>query len=824
MLERLHALLLRRMNKLMGQLGDTGNGTADTTGGAAFPFPLVDVAELYEQGLALLAENQPEAAEARFREGLQHASQDVPLLIGLGRALKAQGRLSEARVPLRRVAVGVAPEVFEALFLLGEISEQQGDGDDAKRQYFATLKHNPRHFPACENIARLMVQTGEESQVLPFLQARVQECPDSKELRLLLAHLFLNRGAFEGALEQLTTVVQQGFDDAPIYMVLASTLCSLGREPEAAPYFERALALDESVAYQVNLQRGLFHLHHSDTGSGVQRGIEFLEKAIELQPLNGTGYSALLLAMTHSAKTMQRSYRDMAERFGEAFAYFKPALEPILKPLTTPQGTRPLRVGFVAGEFRNHPVWFFLGEILTQFDKTRIHTTAFSNNRFNDALTFEFQKRFDAWNDIVNLDDEAVCNLVKNQQIDVLIDLAGHSGDRRLSVFAAKPAPVQVEWLGYFASTGLQTMDYILADRYCVPENGSEWFSEKVFYMPATRLCMGIPRPARPIAVAPPPCVAKGYVTFASFQQIIKLQPPVLQTWAKILAAMPTARLLLQTSALHVQAEREKLAARLTAAGIDLARVDMRGHMHWEDYLESHAEVDICLDTFPYTGGTTTAFALWMGVPTVTLRGDTMLSLQGVSMLSCAGLTDWIADDVAAYVALAVRHASQPQALAALRERLRTTVEQSPLFDTTRFTRDLEQALWRMCEEKIPTAESLRTQGNALLAQGRWVEAEIFFRHGLEYAPNDVSLRICLGYALQQQSRWADARGVLQPAAVPNAPDAFDAFYLLGEISEAENQKEDAKQHYVSALACKPDFEPARQAIERISTSNGGTP
>lgn len=218
---------------------------------------------------------------------------------------------------------------------------------------------------------------------------------------------------------------------------------------------------------------------------------------------------------------------------------------------------------------------------------------------------------------------------------------------------------------------------------------------------------MGSPKGQVPEVAAQTPCRVTGYVTFGSYQQLVKITTQVLAVWASVLATVPNSRLRLQTSALHGQMERDKLTAALIQAGIDLTRVEMHGSTDFESYLASHAEVDILLDTFPYTGGTTTAFGLWMGVPTITLRGNTMLSLQGVSMLSNVGLTDWIADTEDDYVALAVRHASNPQALSDLRGLLRDITEKSPLFDTARFAKDFEDALWAMAREKADEQSKL---------------------------------------------------------------------------------------------------------------------
>jgi protein O-GlcNAc transferase len=273
-----------------------------------------------------------------------------------------------------------------------------------------------------------------------------------------------------------------------------------------------------------------------------------------------------------------------------------------------------------------------------------------------------------------------------------LLDLSGHTADNRLPVFAWKPAPVQATWLGYFSSTGLGTIDYILADPVSIPESLHAHFRERVWYLPDTRLCFSPPGPESQFPVATPPALERGYVTFGSFQGMYKLQPAVLALWAQILRAIPGARLRLQNEAFDRDEGRRRILDQLKVVGIDPQRVSFAGLQPRDKYLLAHADVDILLDTFPYPGGTTTCEALWMGVPTITLTGESMLSRQGHSLLHCAGLDDWVATDPADYVQRATRHANGLPALAMLRKGLRQQVLASPLFDGSRFARQLAEA------------------------------------------------------------------------------------------------------------------------------------
>ena len=280
------------------------------------------------------------------------------------------------------------------------------------------------------------------------------------------------------------------------------------------------------------------------------------------------------------------------------------------------------------------------------------------------------------------------------------MDLAGHTGESRVAIFARRPAQTQVAWLGFWASTGLEEMDYIFADTNCVPHDSIQWFSEKVYRLPNTRLCMAVPQVLRDIPIAKPPCQSNGYITFGCFQQTAKITPCVLSVWAEVMSEVPQSRLRVQAGGINIPSIRDKLLQNMTQVGIDLSRVHLLGSCNLEPYLEAHNEVDILLDTFPYTGGTTTAFALWMGVPTITLAGDSMLSRQGASMLQCVGLSEWIARSQSEYVDVAARMTLNPSYLETMRLELRRKTVESPLFDTQSFANDFQAALFHINAER----------------------------------------------------------------------------------------------------------------------------
>ena len=289
---------------------------------------------------------------------------------------------------------------------------------------------------------------------------------------------------------------------------------------------------------------------------------------------------------------------------------------------------------------------------------------------------------------------------MKDEHIDILLDLSGHSAGNRLTLFAAKPAPIQVSWLGYFGTTGLPVMDYALADPQSVPESEAQWFTERVWRLPHTRLCFS--PPLRAPDVSGLPVLAGRPFTFGCFQELTKINASVLDAWKRIMLASPHARLRVQSVRLGYPDVMAAFAQRLRDAGLSDAQFQLVGPAPRDNYLAAYADVDLVLDTFPYPGGTTTVEAMWMGVPTLTLATPGMLGRQGAALLVNAGLPDWICNNPEAYVAQAIAWASpegeRRQRLSDLRAQLRPQLMKSPLMDAQHFAVDLDQALrgmWR---------------------------------------------------------------------------------------------------------------------------------
>jgi predicted O-linked N-acetylglucosamine transferase (SPINDLY family) len=279
--------------------------------------------------------------------------------------------------------------------------------------------------------------------------------------------------------------------------------------------------------------------------------------------------------------------------------------------------------------------------------------------------------------------------------IDILFDLSGHTAFNRLPMFALKPAPVQVAWLGYLATTGLASMDYLIADPWTLPPSEDAYFTEKIWRLPETYICFTAPQVDVPVGELP--ARSSGHVTFGSFNNLNKLGDAALALWARVLASVPRSRLFLKAKQLGNDAVRQSILDRFAAHGIAPARLILEGFAPSRaEHLGAYQRVDVALDPFPYPGITTSVEGLWMGVPLLTMAGGRFVSRQGVGMLMNAGLPQWIAADEDDYAAKAVAHAADLENLAALRAGLREKVLGSPLFDASRFARHFEAALRAM--------------------------------------------------------------------------------------------------------------------------------
>lgn len=493
-----------------------------------------------------------------------------------------------------------------------------------------------------------------------------------------------------GKQDEAEDVLRKVLEHAPNHVLalynLGTLLYGQKRMQEAELALEQALTADpDHVGAHINLANVLkSQLQQS-------RAQELMRRAAQLAPDNYLPASFELFEATYDASSTDATIFVKAKHAADlrCTGFQAPVQMQIKKPWC--QGERPLQVGFVSGDFKTHPVGFFLQAWLPHVDRSRLMLHAFSMQEVDDVVSQELRPQFATWHAIARLSDEQVQALAAQLEIDVLIDLAGHTDMNRLPLFARRAAPVQISWLGWYATTGVVNMDYFLTDHMSSPELSAPHHSERLLYLPDTRLCLCPPIFAPD--VSPLPALQKGYITFGSYQAIAKITDATLNLWRQVLQRIPNARLQLRAAQIAQNHVLELLKVRLAAAGLPLTRIELLTPLPYAAYLESHQNIDLILDTIPFSGGTTTAEALWMGVPTLTLPGNTLIARQGASLMSAAGLGEWIAHSQEGYIAKAFDWSERLEDLAELRSNLRDKVRTSPLFDGPRFARAFTDAL-----------------------------------------------------------------------------------------------------------------------------------
>ncbi|WP_415944887.1 hypothetical protein [Selenomonas montiformis] len=352
-----------------------------------------------------------------------------------------------------------------------------------------------------------------------------------------------------------------------------------------------------------------------------------------------------------------------------------------------------IRVGYLSADLRDHAVAQFVRPLFCQYDRNRFRVYGYSLVRRPDGVTAVLQQGCDVWRDVSACSWAEIARQIRADEVDILVDLAGHSAENALPVFAYRPAPVQISGIGYFNSTGMQEMQGFLSDRYCSPEEHSPYFTEKLLRLPQSHFCY------QPFSAFPPvgqlPCLVKGYVTFGCFNNFAKVNDGMLLLWKEILQRVPDSHLLLKHSLLDTEEGLSYTRQRFERLGMPMERIEFRGLSR--DYLEQYNDMDIALDTSPYPGGLTTCEALYMGVPVVTLKGNRHGARFGYSFLANLGLQELVAEDAKGYVDIAVKIAGDSELLSLLRANLRRMMQASPLMDSDAYMRaveDLYQQLW----------------------------------------------------------------------------------------------------------------------------------
>jgi predicted O-linked N-acetylglucosamine transferase (SPINDLY family) len=623
------------------------------------------------------------------------------------------------------------------LLHLALIQHMSGKLDEAEAVYRDVLKREPRNAAAWHLTGVAAGDRGNLAKAIELIEKAIALDDGNHSFHANLGRML----SLSDRTAEAETAYRRALalnPDRAYYDSLANTLCRQDRYAEAEECYRRALALDPQFAGAYRNFGDLLQVQgrHTEAFEQYERALALMPESADLHSNIGTlrqsegDYAAAIdcfrkslayspdnrnvqdnLIYTQSFHCSPADYFQAARSHGEELIQRALAQPVAGGPRREPRAdaASKLRIGFVSGDLRSHPVGIFLESILAQLSKNSpadgiaLELIAYATVPPVDAVTERIRPCFTTWRTIDKISDAEAVRQIRDDRIDILVDLNGYTANNRLEIFAWKAAPVQVTWLGYWASTGLPNIDYILADRYSLPPEEAVYYSENPWYLPDSRLCFTPPRDAG--EVAPPPSLKNGYITFGCFNNPTKINDDVVASWARILQRLPDARLLLKAKQFVDEAFSARMRARFAAHDIDPARILLQPETPRAEYFAAYNEIDIALDPFPYTGATTSIDGLWMGVPLITLRGDRMVGHQGESILHNLGLTDWIARDGADYEEIALRQSADPQRLAALRSELRTRLTSSPLCDAARFAQHLREAFASMWQTYLDSGQ-----------------------------------------------------------------------------------------------------------------------
>jgi protein O-GlcNAc transferase len=614
-----------------------------------------DVRTLGNMGEWYLARSSFERALTWLNTALELDANYYEVRVNRVAALIELRRLEQAQIEAENL-VQAYPNRPEPYGNLGNVLFAQGKLKESVAQYQKAVDIRPDYAEAHFSLVALLGFSGQQELVAEYLERSIEEKGETNQRQTLLAVAYKECGKLEKAMALSRKVIEAYPQDLRAQINLAGCLSDTGNPQLALDIYEAVSAKDTSqmamasnVLFEMNYLPGFsredVYRHHLDW------------------------------AAKYEAPLTRRAQFEIRNRDPE----------------------RKLKVGYVSADFCAHPVGFLLRDVVRRHDRTRFELHCFSTGVKKDQTTAEIAAAVDSWADVVFENPEELSRRMREADIDVLVDLSGHTGNHRLLTFALHPAPVQASWIGYFNTTGMSSMDYFISDPYTSPSGSGQLFSERVLHLPHSRFCFSPPPYAGD--VAPSPMLSNGFATFGSFNRLPKLSSQVLDAWAAILHAVPSSRLLLKAAALADESVCKQFIDRFTQRGVDAVRLDLRGTSAHHDMFGEYGHMDIALDPFPFNGGMTTLEALWMGVPVVALEGNTVVSRQSYSALANIGLAETLAfADVSSYVAGAVGLASDPARLVELRSQIRQRMAASPLCQPQQFTSDLEalyRQMWR---------------------------------------------------------------------------------------------------------------------------------
>ena len=652
------------------------------------------IADYYNNcGIACRALKKNEKAIIHFEKAIALKPEYAEAHNNLGVVYKDLGRDEDA-IACYQQALTIKPDYAEALKNLGIQFHNSGQFEEAIVRFEAFLAISPDDVDVLFNLARVLHKQGNMEEAIVRYNQVLSIKPDYAVAHNNLGAIFQAVGKIEKAVTSFEQALIVNPDYAEAYNNLGNVLHLMGRLQDAIASYEKAIALKPNYAGVYNNMGNVFKSmgRHNDAFSCY-------EKATSINPYYHKAYSNIFLALNYLPSTTNAALYKKSKAWAATLEN-KP-FNNVFK--NQPDDNRPLNIAYVSGDFSNHPVGYFISRVLSSHDSFHFNVTCYSNSERLDETTVLIKNNVKQWRNIAGLSDDEVSKLIKNDSIDILVDLSGHTGNNRLTLFSERAAPVQVTWLGYFATTGLRTMDYILADSVVLPAEEEKFYTEKVRRLSDSYLCFDLPK--FKIGIKNPPVMNTGIITFGCFNNYNKINRATIELWAEIMNSVPGSQIFLKQNQYGDSGLRQSVYDVFAANNIENSRVILEGRSSRDVLLKKYQLIDLALDPFPFGGGTTTAECLWMGVPLITMKGDRWVGRVSESILRTIGMSEFVARNNDEYKQIAISLCNDIPQLKYLRSNLRKKLETSPICDGKKYTKNLEseyRSIWKgWCQSNI---------------------------------------------------------------------------------------------------------------------------
>jgi len=638
------------------------------------------IGALCNLGNLLAGQGDADAAGACFRLALTVDPALPDALYNLGNIRRDEGDAPGA-IRAYEHALHLAPKLADALYNLGNALQDQGDGDLAILRYEQALLARPGHSESLYNLGIALQAAGRRQEAAACLQKAFESHPRHPEIFFCNLGTAFNDIAMTGeAVASFGRALDAVADNPDALNSLGVALSSLGRFSDAIQKFKQAVALDPAAKLPYT------NFGNAFKSIGVlDEAVTCYRRALACDPFFATAHSNMVFAQLYMpGRTLQQTLDD-ARGWDDVQDIFHS------KRAFRVEGDRPPRIGFISADFRFHAVGNLVLPTIEALARRGHALSLYHNSQIEDGTTDRFRAAAARWRPVHRLSDARLAEVIAEDGIDILFDLSGHSGNNRLPMLTRKPAPIQVDWVGYPATTGVAAIDYVLADGHQVPDRERPFYREKVIRLPDSYICYA-PLVAAP-SVSESPFRVNGHVTFGSFNENSKISPATVRAWARILSSVERSKMVVKSPRFSDSAARDLYVGWFDEEGIGTDRLIFIGPTSPTEHMAAMASVDIALDTFPYTGGLTTLETLWMGVPVVALTGEGICGRHATGYLRTAGLPELAARDADQYVSIAVDLAADLARLSALRQGLRQQLTDSPLCDVERFANHFETML-----------------------------------------------------------------------------------------------------------------------------------